>query len=598
MMGILPSINAQDENLNIINFEQIIDSTLNKYLVNNPYPSASVSIVLRDSIYISKGYGWQDTNKSFAVNNNTVFNVASVSKIFVSIAIMQLVEQGKVNLFDPVTNYLDGYPEYLNDIKIWHLLTHTSGLDVMSHDTQPPTRPLMPMGEYYRKNISEIVFTPGDQINYSNHGMALAGHIVEVVSNQNFSDYTRTHIFEPLGMRHSSFKQPIPDSLLGKLGKERFDQNEWVIPYPSASLVSTSDDMGKLMLTLFSGNSPILTEDSINKILSRQYSPERDMPGIGLSFFESEFDGHQFFYHTGSKDHFAIIALVPDLKLGIYMAMNADHGDSSLRQRLVKTIIKNIDPNGDITFRNNYESLQPREGLEEYLGTYRFNMIPQKSIGKLMGLFSDLEIELGEDGFLKADGNNQIKMFKKDLFRTSDGSYLFFRRDENNQIRNLFINSPLNDSVSLVKLKWWEKSTLHLIIFLLSALVILVSIFRILIVKTLHKINHMEPKYSNRENYLINYHLISLLTFIIIPTTIAYLIFTSDAKTSYRLSKILTIAQIELYISVTLAVTNLLFLREIWRLNYWSKWSRILYTTFCCVFILLLWSLNYWSVLF
>ena len=583
------------------NIEDITADVLKDYLENNPYPSASVAVVLGDSIILSQGYGWQDKGLSTEVNSNTPFNVASVSKVFVAIAMMQLIESGKVNLDDPVNKYLNEFKIGTDKVTIRNLLTHTSGLDVMLNDTQLPEEPLMSMASYFKNNISEVVFEPGDQINYSNHGMALAGHLVEIVSGLDFSAYVEKNILEPLGMDMSTFEQPIPESIAGEFGKQRFDQQEWVIPYPSASLVSTANDMSEFMKLLLSEKeSPVLSRNAVDKILSRQFSPLQDMPGIGLSFFESDLNGYQVFYHTGSKDHFAILALIPELKLGIYMAMSGDHGGSQLRQTLVERIISECFPKkrADKEFDHMYNAIRSdTHGTNDYIGDYRFNLIPQKSIGKLNGLISDMTIEEGSNGHLIADKSYEIRMFKKDLFRTSNGAYIYFRRNDKGQVKNMFINSPLRDSVSLVKLEWWEKSEVHIILFLFAACTVFISLISFLIIgigKIYQKRNLFK---SSGEKWLWRYYILSVLAFVIIPITGVVMVYTSEYRSTYRLNHIISIVQIEILIAMFLGAVSILLLYVLWKNGYWSKWSRIVYTLFCSGILLLFWSLEYWSVL-
>ncbi|MEQ8927751.1 MAG: serine hydrolase domain-containing protein [Fulvivirga sp.] len=578
---------------------KLVEESVSDYIEKSTYPSANVSIVIGDSLILSEGYGWEDETRTVQVKSSTVFNIASVSKVFVSVAIMQLVEDGKIKLHEPVNKYFTNIQLDSDSVTVWNLITHTSGLDVMMNDTQPTTQPLMSMEDYFRKNLSEIVFKPGDQINYSNHGMALAGHLVEVISGLDFASYVDKHIFKPLNMENSTFDQPIPDKICNRFKDERFDQNEWVIPYPSATMVSSAADMSKFMsMLLTNSNNQVLSKDSKSKLLSRQYSPTIGMPGLGLSFFESEINGYQVFYHTGSKDHFAIIALVPEINLGIFAALEADHGGSELRQKLVNNIIRKCFPKLDTQFTEEFQATSPSENLHEYEGDYRFNLIPQNNIRKLTGLISDLTIELGIDGFLIADGTQEIRQFDKDMFRTSDGSYLYFRRDADDKIENLFVNSPLHDSVSLRKLNWWEYSHFHIIIIASAILLIVISCIRLVFLLIKNLIYKTGLYHSKHEQILWVTHTLTLLSFILIPATIFVMIMNTESRTDYRLSQIISLVQVEIYITFFFVLLCLTKIYQIWVKKLFEKTSRIYYAIFYLIMIPFIWSLIYWNVLF
>ena len=207
--------------------EAFFDSFFTQHVAKSEFPSATVVLVKDDHVLFEKGYGYTDFEKTkFVSANKTVFYAASVSKLFVATAIMQLAEQGKLNVNDDVNKYLTGFQledKFGKPVTIGNLLTHTGGLDEHLLGTEIPiTAPPMPMGEYFAKYTPPRILPPGDQINYSNHGMALAGYSVEAVSGMLFYEYAEQNIFAPLEMRHSSFRQPVPASFGNRYRAEAF----------------------------------------------------------------------------------------------------------------------------------------------------------------------------------------------------------------------------------------------------------------------------------------------------------------------------------------------------------------------------------------
>ncbi|MFO7684066.1 MAG: serine hydrolase [Chloroflexota bacterium] len=163
---------------------------------------------------LAKGYGLADRGNNRPVDGTrTLFRTGSVGKLITWTAVMQLAEQGRLDLHADVNDYLDftipaTFPE---PITLAHLMTHTAGfadqgeaLFVLSEEK------MMPLRQYLTELQPARVFPPGQAQAYSNYGTALAGYIVERASGESFADYVETHIFAPLEMRHSTLRQPVP----------------------------------------------------------------------------------------------------------------------------------------------------------------------------------------------------------------------------------------------------------------------------------------------------------------------------------------------------------------------------------------------------
>ena len=174
-------------------------------------PGAAVLVMKGDQIVFDKGYGIADINTKVPIDGNTFFNIASVSKQFTAIAILQLAEEGKLSLDDPVSMY---FPEFKapfwKDIRIKHLLSHSSGV--------PDARGGIPrelkitgdeaLAMSYLPDLDFVHFEPGTAYEYINPTFVMCGAIVEKVTGQDFADFVTEHIFKPAGMTHSQYFDP------------------------------------------------------------------------------------------------------------------------------------------------------------------------------------------------------------------------------------------------------------------------------------------------------------------------------------------------------------------------------------------------------
>src|SRR5262249_13188443 len=174
-------------------------------------PGCSVGVATAGKPVLAKGYGMADLEHDVAITPETIFEAGSVSKQFTAAALLLLAREGKLSIDDPVRKYVPELPEYENPILIRHMLNHTSGLrdwgSVASIAGWPRTTRV-----HTHAHVLEIVshqkslnFTPGTRWSYSNTGYNLSAIIVERVSGKSFQEFTRTRLFQPLGMAHTSW---------------------------------------------------------------------------------------------------------------------------------------------------------------------------------------------------------------------------------------------------------------------------------------------------------------------------------------------------------------------------------------------------------
>ena len=194
-------------------FETFLDALIPSELRTRNIAGAVVSVVKDGQVLLQKGYGYADFEaKKPVIPDQTLFRPGSISKLFTATAVMQLVEQGKLDLDRDVNDYLDfaipkTYPE---PITLRRLLTHTAGFEeTLKNLFVARESDMKPLGTYLVNQMPARIFPPGKIPSYSNYGFTLAGYIVERVSGEKFERYIDNHILKPLKMNNSTFDQPL-----------------------------------------------------------------------------------------------------------------------------------------------------------------------------------------------------------------------------------------------------------------------------------------------------------------------------------------------------------------------------------------------------
>ena len=329
-----------------------LDGKLPDALKNGDIPGAVVTVVKDGQVVTTRGYGWADTGasggQSVAVDPQTsLFRVASISKIPTSIAAMQLVEQGKVDLDADISAYLDFEIERRFDepLTLRHLLTHSAGFEESMRIAQNETD----LEAYVKTNPPVQVFAPGTTPGYSNYGMALAGYIVERVSGQPFETYVREHVLEPAGMTTSTYEQPLPNEMAGSLGPGYTSTGEEVPfalmgDFPAASLTVSAPDFAAFMNAQLSRSPKLLREETWEQMWSPGLGEDklgnRAKAGeMGLGYFELSRHGRRIVEHSGDiQGWHSKFELYPEENTGIFISYNGQGNDSSssLREDLAQ----------------------------------------------------------------------------------------------------------------------------------------------------------------------------------------------------------------------------------------------------------------------
>lgn len=289
----------------------VLEDTIDSYVAMHQENTAAVSIVAinKGETVFSKAYGFADIEQQIKADTSTVFEWGSVSKLLVWTSVMQLVEQGKLDLETNIEEYLPkGFLKklkYDTPITLMNLMNHNAGWEDRIIDVfYVSENEIMDLGEALQKFEPRQVYKPESVVAYSNFGAALAAYIVEVQSGQLYYEYVNEHIFKPLNMNDTSIhplQQDHPDVKLRRNEIQGYttslklvsNNRVYISIYPAGGAIGTVEDAGKFMAALMpvDGSNLLFTsKDTLNEMLSPSlFYDGTDDPRFAHGFFEAEY---------------------------------------------------------------------------------------------------------------------------------------------------------------------------------------------------------------------------------------------------------------------------------------------------------------------
>lgn len=322
-------------------------------------PGVSVAVVRDQELVWSGGYGWSDLGAHTPASAATLYRIGSVSKLFTSTAILQLRDQGKLALDDPVAKHL---PEFkvrnpfpaTPPVTLRHLLTQTSGL---TREAPFPywTTHVFPSREQLLASLRDVTLTspPGETYKYSNLGVALLGLVIERISGESYADYLRRHLFEPLGMSSSS-AAPSAEQIRSRAiayyrkssqGSRRvFDYYDMDGMAAAGNIVSSVEDLARFAMLQFRdgppGGAQVLAGATLREMQRPQFVYPSFSGGRGLGFAVNRADDVTFVTHAGwIGGNRTQILLAPATKIGIVVACNADDAEPNFFARQIYKVL-------------------------------------------------------------------------------------------------------------------------------------------------------------------------------------------------------------------------------------------------------------------
>ena len=437
---------------------------------------ASVFVMKDGNVLLQKGYGYADVKTKKPVDPvSTIFRLASISKLFTWISVMQLEEQGKLNLDTDVNQYLDFKirPAFDKPITLRNLMTHTAGFEETLDDiiiTDP--KHAVSLRDYLIANQPMRIYPPGVIPAYSNYGVGLASYIVQRTSGEPFEQYVQQHIFGPLGMTHSSFYQPLPKSL-ANLPSEGYRSNttkppvgfEIFNPVGAGGVSSSAADMGRLGHALLNGGEldgkRILKSDTLGQMWTPQFRASDALPPICMGFYEDWRNHLHWIGHEGDLIAFHSLFFVePTQKIVLFASYNSAEGGGQPRPEIINFFSDRYFPGAP---EAQYLKT-PASQLKAIEGTYQSTRRDDTTKFKLSNLFSERTASVDKDGVLSIQNSRDLrghpikwKPIGKDLWQAEgEQQRIFAIRDNHNSIVRLAVDFP---GVQFQRVPWYENKT-------------------------------------------------------------------------------------------------------------------------------------------
>lgn len=320
--------------------EAFLDGLVPMQLQREDVAGAIIVVVKDGNVLVSKGYGYADVKKRTPVSSgSTLFRPGSISKTFTWTAVMQLVEQGKLDLDRDINEYLDFQVPHTfgRPVTLRNLMTHTAGFEEVIKDLAVDRADDLPsLQAFIKTHEPKQIYAPGTIPAYSNYGADLAGYIVQRVSGLPFEQYIEQNIFGPLGMTRATFVQPLPDTLKPMMSNGYSVASEDAKPFelvppepaPDGSLSVTGENMAHFMIAHLQngryGESRILQEQTAQMMHARQFGMDPAINGMAFGFYEESRNGLRIIGHGGDLNYFhSDMHLVLDKGLGFFVSYNS-----------------------------------------------------------------------------------------------------------------------------------------------------------------------------------------------------------------------------------------------------------------------------------
>jgi len=596
--------------------ETFMDGLLTAQMEGSHIAGATLVVVKDGEVFFSKGYGYADVEKKKPVNpDETLFRPGSVSKLFTWTAVMQLYEQGRLDLDANINTYLKDFqiPDSFDEpITLKHLFSHTPGFeDVIGGMAARTPEDLTSLSDFIREKMPERIFPPGKYTAYSNYGTALAGYIVELVSGIPFENYIEEFIYLPLGMEKSTFQQPLPVHLADSMsngysytdGTFKAEEFELINGMsPAGSMSSTAGDMAKFMIAhlqdgLYDEKNRILAQETAQLMHTLLFSHDPRVPGNAYGFWEQKLNNLRIIGHAGDTLAFhSFLALIPKHNIGFFVSYNSTNASGFTRDQLFQAFLNRYFPIPDSL---EWKPLsEPGIRSRKYVGSYGALRGVFSSYEKLANLIMTSKLTMADDGTLVMPlpmglGTKRWMEVSPLFFREVGGQgTLLFMDDAKGRIRHAYMPDFL---MVMEKLKWYKTPFFHysllgfcIVLFLSAALGWPLGA----ISRRLCSRDRDRKKFPSFPKWIAGLMSWIFLTFIfgMVGVLSNYMELMFGVPPMLKTLSVLTM------IAVFLTVGVMLCLLLVWGRGYWTVYGRIHYTLIFLASCAFIWFLNYWHL--
>lgn len=382
-------------------------------------PGAIVAIVKGDTPILTGGYGSMNVDTGNSVSaDEAVFRIGSVGKLVTFTAVMQGVERGILDLDTDVNTYLEDsavtVPDtYENPVTLRHLGTHTAGFEsTLDPDIVTDRDDIDALEAVLASQQRSRIRPPGERVGYSNYGAALAGHIVAEAHDTSFEEYVQSEIFEPLGMTHSTFAQPVPDDQPGNLASPHSRDGEsftvvddvYINMRSAGSMSATATDMASFMSAHLGagavGDSRILDAETAETMHDRHHIRHPAVTNWRYGFYEYGDPSAGLIAHSGATINFASqLLLAPVHDVGIFVGYNSNPSEPPAA--VVDEIVAQYDLQPAPSPPSPTQRPGGQERAKRAAGEYSVTYLPQHGPLQVADLLEHVTVKPAADGGLR-----------------------------------------------------------------------------------------------------------------------------------------------------------------------------------------------------
>ncbi len=471
-----------------------LDGFMPYALARGDLAGAIVVIVKDGDVLTQRGFGYADVAARRPVDPaKTLFRPGSVSKLYTWTAVMQQVEAGHLDLDTDINRYLDFKipPFDGKPITLRNLMTHTSGFEEAGRGQILADDAVLPLETVIKRWTPHRVYAPGSTPAYSNYGAALAGYIVQRVSGMPFEDYIERNIFQRLGMKYATFREPLPAALKPYMatgydlasGDPKAFETVSMTP-PGAAAIS-GGEMAKFMIAHLGQGGPLLKPETAKLMHSPANEP---LPGINrmmLGFYEQKINGRSAIAHAGDLQWFhSNLVLFPSEHVGIFVSLNAmgkDQAAGVVRNAVVKQFADRYFPAPPGAALKDLPTAKAHAAL--VAGTYATTRTSVDNWAAMIGFATQIKIGIDKDGKLSVPAFKSVGGAPRHwievspfIWRASEDGDRFAARVENGKVTRVFYE-PVAPFMVWDPVPWYRNSTwllplsgVALVIILLAAL--------------------------------------------------------------------------------------------------------------------------------
>lgn len=429
----------------------LVDAEFAAGMARERIPGAAFIFVQDGRVVLAKGYGQAHAGSGRPVSpDETIFPIASISKVFTATAVLQLTDRGRIDLNADVNRYLTSArvpPTYPQPVTAAHLLAHTAGFDELPGRRVKAAAQLVPLGRFLADRLVRV-HAPGEVTSYSSYGMALAGLLVADVSDLPFEQYLKRHIWQPLGMTRTSITLPSGGSADLATAYELEGEELVPVPYeiyqtpPTASIVSTAQDMGRFMIAHLQGGrygeARILSDSAAARMHSQHATMHPLVPGWTLGFQANDINGRRIIEHGGDIGGFSsLMTLLPDEGVGIFVVHHLE--GRNLRFDVRRIILDRYFPDSR-PLRVPIPRAEAADGLRRFAGTYRANIFCHSCRDGGPNV-QDFEVKVNDDGTITVWGDRWVEVSPLYFVNADGRKRLGFAEDKSGHIDALTAGS-------------------------------------------------------------------------------------------------------------------------------------------------------------